>query len=451
MNEKHNLQRPTRVRFVVMAFLCSLSFLTYFDRVCIMRAHDGIQQELGVTDEQFGIIMGAFWLAYGLFEIPSGWFGDRSGARMTLTRIVLAWSLFTTLSGAATSFFSLLMFRFLFGAGEAGAYPNMARIQSQWLPFSARAKAGGLLWLLARWGGAFSPIIFGSMLRFFDHPEFRETLASLPLMNVFQDVSSWRLTFFVSGLVGIIWCVAFFFWFRDTPQEKQSVNSAELALITEGQPLAAEKHLKTATPWKALFTSRSLWAMGLLYLSGSFGWSFFVSWMPKYFDSVHHIRYEKSEWMSVFPLFFGGISCLLGGWLSDLLTRRIGNHWLNRALFPIAGYSVAAIAMLALQSAQKPEHAALLLTIAAAGFDFGQGANWATIVSIGGIHVGIVTGFVNMIGNLGNVLQPMIGPVVFNAFSWNTLFMIFAAAYILAASMWLLIDPTRKFYEKDGQ
>ncbi len=130
-----------------------------------MFAQENIQTSLTISDEQMGLVFGAFWLAYAVFEIPGGWMGDRLGARFTITRIVLAWSLFTVLTGAATGFYSLLIYRFLFGAGEAGAYPNMARIQSRWLPVTERARAGGLLWLTARWGAAFAPLIFGMMTR----------------------------------------------------------------------------------------------------------------------------------------------------------------------------------------------------------------------------------------------------------------------------------------------
>ena len=163
---------PSHARYAVMAFLCVLSFLTYFDRVCIVRAQGDIQRDLHLSDTQFGLVLGAFWFAYALFEIPGGFLGDRYGARGTLTRIVLAWSLFTALSGSAVGFFSLFAYRFLFGVGEAGAYPNMARVQGAWLPVRSRARAGGLLWLCARWGGAFSPVIFGAMLRTFGSDPF---------------------------------------------------------------------------------------------------------------------------------------------------------------------------------------------------------------------------------------------------------------------------------------
>ena len=185
-NQTRPSESPTHVRYTVMAFLCVLSFLTYFDRVCLMQAKPSIQRDLGISDYQWGAILSAFWLAYALFEIPSGWLGDRFGARTTLTRIVFAWSVFTALSGAARGFSSLYLYRFLFGVGEAGAYPNMARIQSRWLPASSRARAGGLLWLLARWGAAFSPPIFAGMLAVFDAPGFQRAVFNSPAESVLE-------------------------------------------------------------------------------------------------------------------------------------------------------------------------------------------------------------------------------------------------------------------------
>jgi ACS family glucarate transporter-like MFS transporter len=428
-------QRPTRVRYQVMAFLGALSFLTYFDRVCIMRAQGEIQRDLGLSDTQMGWVLGAFWLAYGLFEIPIGWWGDRFGARRTLSRIVLAWSLFTALSGSATGFLSLLAFRFLFGLGEAGAYPNMARVQSRWLPLRSRARAGGMLWLMARWGGAFSPLIFGSMLRAFSHLE--------PIAHV----AAWRMGFWASGLLGIFWVMLFYPWFRDDPAEKQTVNEAELALIRAGRPPQEQAHTTPSGFWPALFASRSLWALAMLYLCGSFGWSFFVSWMPRFLRDVHQVSFQRSELMNAMPLFFGGISCLVGGWLSDLVVKRTGWRRLGRGMFPVLGCTTAAMAMLGIRFVDTPAQAVALMCLAAAAFDFGQGANWATIVDIGGSYAGTATGFINMVGNMGNFIQPVVGALIFNHFGWPTLFVVYMGAYLVAATMWLLIDPTKKFHE----
>jgi MFS family permease len=437
-------KRPTRRRYVVMTFLCVLSFLTYFDRVCIVRAEKDIQRDLGMTPEQMGLVLGAFWLAYALFEIPGGWLGDRYGSRLTLTRIVLAWSLFTFLSGSATGFLSLLAFRFLFGVGEAGAYPNMARVQGHWLPARSRGRAGGLLWLLARWGGAFSPLLFGAMLRLFGSLGFREFLVSVGLPG---DIAAWRISFWAAGLIGVVWCVAFYSWFRDDPADVPSVNDAELRLIKGGGSAPAQSHHMPRRAWRALLRCRSLWAMGCLYIFASFGWSFFVSWMPRFLEETYHVTYDpKSELLSGLPLFFGGISCLVGGALSDALVRRTGRKWLGRAVFPITGYSIAAVAMFCLRFADNADQAIILMCLAGAGNDFGQGANWATIVDLGGNYAGTAAGFINMVGNAGNYLQPFLGAIIFRLWGWEALMTVYTATFLCAATLWFCIDPERPFY-----
>lgn len=435
------------MRYIALAFLCALSFLTYFDRVCIVRAQGDIQRDLQISDPRMGLVLGAFWLAYAIFEIPSGWMGDRQGSRKTLTRIVLAWSAFTALSGAAVGFSSLIACRFLFGIGEAGAYPNIARIQSRWLPERNRARAGGLIWLVARWGGAFSGVILGSLFRALSSHGFRRFLAGMPGVRSFAGISPWRLGFFVSGLVGFTWCLLFYPWFRDDPAQKPSVNEAELNLIRSGRP--ASSAAKPAPEiWAALFTNRSLWGLAALYFCGSFGWSFFVSWMPKFFLKVHHINFENSEWMTTGPLFFGGIACLFGGVCSDALVRATGWRRLGRGTFPVLGCTIAGLAMIGIRLVHTPHQAVLLMCVAAAAYDFGQAANWAAIIDIGGEYAGTACGFINMIGNLGNSLQPFVGAWIFAHLGWGALFGAYAGAYFIAATMWIFINPTRTFYTR---
>jgi MFS family permease len=445
------MERPTRQRYAVMTFLCVLSFLTYFDRVCIVRAQEVIQHDLGITDDEMGLIFGAFWLAYALFELPGGWLGDRYGARVTLTRIVLAWSLFTVLSGSATGFLSLLTFRFLFGAGEAGAFPNMARVQASWLPARSRGRAGGLLWLLARFGGAFSPLLFGALLRGFDSATFRDLLTALHLPG---DLASWRAAFWAAGALGLFWCLAFYPWFRDDPAAVPSVNAAELRLIRSDpadRPESGDRsahHRMPGPAWLALLSSRSLWAMGLLYVCTSFVWSFYVSWMPRYLKEIHGVGFAGSEVISGLPLFCGGISCLVGGALSDALVRHTGRKWLGRAALPIGGHLVAAVTMLLIPLAADATQATILMCVAATCTDLGQGANWATILDLGGRYAGTAAGFINMVGNSGNALQPYVGSRVFHIWSWNSLFHVYAGVLIAAAAMWLFINPRRPFYKE---
>jgi sugar phosphate permease len=429
-----------------MAFLLALSFLTYFDRQCIVWVTPQIQSELRLDDVEMGLVLGAFWLAYSLFDIPAGWLGDRFGARLALTRVVLAWSLFTAMTGAANGFFALLTIRFLFGATEAGAYPNMARVQASWLPRAARGRAGGWLWFAARWGAAFSPMVFGSMIRWVDSSAVRSALTGVPGL---ADASGWRLAFVLAGLAGVIWCLAFYPWFRNDPSEKKAVNAAELTLIRSDQAAGEEQGHGRIAPgmWRLLLSNRSLWALAAVYFFGSFGWSFFVSWMPKYLSDIHGVKYDVSESIWKQPLLYGGISCLVGGMLSDRLVRATGRKWLGRAAFPLTGLTTAAVAIFAARGVTDADAAVVLMCIAGAAFDFGQGASWATIVDLGGRYAGTTAGFINLVGNLGNAIQPAIGAWIFNHAGWPTLFAVYAGVFLVAASMWLFIDPRRTFYD----
>jgi len=437
-------ERRTHVRLWVMVLLCALSFLSYYDRQCFVRAQEDIQRALALTDYQLGIVLGAFWLAYALFEIPSGRIGDRIGARFTLTRIVLAWSLFTVLTGAATGFISIVTYRFLFGAGEAGAFPNMARIQSRWLPIAERARAGGILWLMARWGAAFAPLIFGTMTR--GIAALQAGLGESHASGWLATLPPWRIAFFASGAIGVVWCLAFYPWFRDEPADKYSVNEAERKYIEANRGAVENTHSHDAGVWLKLLSSPSLWALSLYFFCGSFGWSFFVSWMPRYMKDVQHIEFEKSEWSSAFPLICGGIACVVGGVLSDGVVKRTGWRRFGRAMFPMTGCLIAAAAMFALPHARNAHDATILMCVAAAAFDFGQAAAWASIVDIGGRNAGIAMGFINTIGCLAHALQPWIGVRVFNTLGWNALFGLYAAAYLLAMTTWTVTNPTRTFY-----
>ena len=427
-----------------MAFLCVLSFLTYFDRFNIVRAQADIQRDLKLTDPQLGWIIGAFWLAYALFEIPGGWLGDRYGARGTLTRIVIAWSLFTALSGTATGFVSLLLWRFLFGVGEAGAFPNMARVQAAWLPIHTRGKWGGVLWLMARWGAAFSPFIVGRMLDAFGSDRFGKLVAGTFLENL----APWRWGFFASGLVGVAWVALFWPFFRDDPARKKGVNRAELDLIHRDRPAGGPNDSHSAPPglFANLFRSPDLRAMAFLYLCVSFGWSFFASWIPRFFKDVHGVTFQKSEWMTALPPFLGGISCIVGGLLSDYLVRRTGRKRFSRMVFPVTGYLVAATALICVRFVETPEQATALLCVAAVASDFGQGANWATIVDIGGRYAGIAAGLINTVGNMGHFAQPPLGALIFRTWGWNALFLVYACFYVIAAALWHFIDPTKRFH-----
>src|SRR5215510_4883916 len=225
----------TRVRGRVLAFAFLLAVVTYLDRICISAAAPFIMEDLQLSLLQMGVVFSAFTLAYSLFEIPSGWLGDVRGPRRVLTRIVLWWSAFTMLTGAARGLYSLVAIRFLFGAGEAGAFPNIARSFSRWFPVRERGRANGVMFLGSRMGG----------------------MLSAPIALLLVTRVGWRLSFVFFGTIGIVWAAAWYVWYRDRPEEHPGVDAEELAWIRQdrGRDDAAALHNRdrgTGTPWRAL-------------------------------------------------------------------------------------------------------------------------------------------------------------------------------------------------------
>ena len=182
-----SVERPTRVRYAVLAFLAAMTIVLYLDRVCIGQAAPMIKKDLGISETQKGVVFAAFTLAYAVFEVPTGRWGDRYGSRGVLTRIVVWWSFFTAMTGAAMGFWMLLAVRFLFGAGEAGALPNSARVLRAWFPESSRGRAQGFVTAAMLIGGALAPKVSQLLI----------------------DRVGWRWSFAVFGLFGVVWAVAF--------------------------------------------------------------------------------------------------------------------------------------------------------------------------------------------------------------------------------------------------
>ena len=242
-------ERPTRVRNWVIVFAVTLAVITYIDRVCISFAAPSIARDLKLRPEQMSWVFGAFGIAYALFEIPGGYLGDWIGPRRVLMRIVIWWSFFTAATGWAWSVTSLTVTRFLFGSGEAGCFPNLTKAFTTWLPDKERVRAQGIMWLSARWGGAFTP----------------------PLVALVMQYVGWRRSFAVFGSLGLIWAVIFYFWYRDNPLDNPHLNAGERELLRQSSTLATGHG---DVPWGKFVGSLQVWMLCGQYFACSYGWYF---------------------------------------------------------------------------------------------------------------------------------------------------------------------------------
>ena len=307
----------TRTRFVVLGFLCLLSGILYLDRICMSAALDSIQKDLTLSNTSISYVLMAFTLAYGLFEVPTGRWGDRIGGRRVLTRISLWWSAFTALTGACTGLWSLLVVRFVFGAGEAGAFPNVARVLSRWFPDEERGRAQGVLLAASQIGGALAPF-----------------LAAVLIQSI-----GWRWTFAAFGGVGAIWAVGFWSWFRDDPAAHPQVNAAE-ALIIGRRATAGNVH--APIPWAAVVGNPSIWFLSLIMALASFNSYIYFSWFPKYLKSARDIGPTEAGLMASMVLAFGAFGTFHGGMILDRLV--LGRGLIGRRLMGgLAFFAAAAL------------------------------------------------------------------------------------------------------------
>jgi len=410
--------RPSRTRHLILGFAVTLAIITYIDRVCISQAAPDIQRELGLTKVEMGWAFAAFAWAYALFEIPGGWLGDKIGPRKVLMRVVVWWSFFTAATGWAWNLASLLVTRFFFGAGEAGCFPNLAKMFTNWLPREERSRAVGVMWLSARWGGAFTPLL---------------------VVWVFS-LMSWRHAFELFGAIGIIWAIFFYRWFRDNPRDHKGVNAAELALLHETQ-INSAGHANV--PWAKMLRSRTVWMLWLQYFCFSYGWYFYITWLPTYLKEARGLDLQQSALLAGFPLFFGGLGSLSGGVVANRLAGLLGDLGRARRAVGYFGFTAAAGMLIVSMYLQSPVWAMVSMGLASFVLDLTLAGSWGGCMDVGGKYAGTLSGSMNMMGNLAGGVAPVaVGYILkFTDHNWRITFWVSAAIYLLGALCWKWIDP----------
>ena len=295
--------RPTRVRYWVIVFAATQAVITYVDRVCISFAAPAMQSDLGLSAVEMGWAFWAFGVAYSALEIPVGFLGDWAGPRRVLLFIAPWWSFFTAATAWVWNLPSLLVARALFGAGEAGGFPNLAKTLATWLPEGERARAQGIMWLSARWGGAFTP-----------------PLVALVMLRV-----GWRHGLELFGCLGAVWAAFFYHWYRDNPLDNPKLNEAERELLRPSARLAAG-HVHV--PWGRLLVSRQVWMLCLQYFTAGWGWYFYITYLPRFLEEQFAVP-STSLVGAIYkggPLWLGAVGCLTGGLLTDWFIRKTGNR-----------------------------------------------------------------------------------------------------------------------------
>jgi ACS family glucarate transporter-like MFS transporter len=410
---------PSRVRYWVIVFAVTLAVIQYLDRVSISSAAavPAIRRDLGLSDVQMGWVFSAFALAYAIFDIPGGYLGDWMGPRKVLMRVVVWWSFFTAATGWTWNFASIWITRFLFGAGEAGCFPNLTKVFTTWLPPDERVRAQGLLWMSARWGGAFTPLIVTPVILWI----------------------GWRNAFVVFGSIGVIWAVVFYRWFRDNPMEHAGPNQAEKELLAASAGNAAGHG---DVPWKTILSSGRVWLLCWQYFALSYGWYFYITWLPTYLREGRHLTIASTTLLSVLPLFAGGLANPVSVFLGERVRRWTRDVSRSRRMVASAGFAGACGCLILSTRVNDPVLAMVVIALASFSNDLVMPCAWGAAMDLGGRYAGTISGTMNSVGNLAGVALPVAVPYILRwaGNDWNVTFYVSAAVYATGILSWAFLD-----------
>jgi MFS family permease len=407
-------------RFWVLFILAIFSIITYIDRTSISITGSLITQDLNLSEKEFGWILGSFAFAYGIFEIPAGLWGDLKGPKSIILRIVLSWSVFTILTGFSYSFTMLFIIRFLFGMGEAGAYPNATIVIQRWFPKQETGRAQSIIWIASRIGAALAPFLAVSIMMTW----------------------GWRYVFYIFGTLGLLWAIFWAFWFHNEPKNMPGIKEAELKHIEEGREI--KTHKNSLQVFLKIIKTPNVWALMSMYHCLLYGAYFYLSWMPKYLKNGKHIDDAHIAFLASLPFILGTIGCFSGGFLSDFIAKKKGLKWGRRSV-GMFGLIMSGSCMVGSTLIADPTTSIIVLAFGLAFKDFTLPVSWATSADIGGQNSGAVAGAMGMAGQLGSTIMSIaFGYILTATGSWDIPVRIIGIIVICGGFIWLKIDPTKK-------
>ncbi|ADV81654.1 MFS transporter [Terriglobus saanensis] len=424
------VERRTRVRFFLAFWLFVLSGVAFLDRTNISIAGLQISREYGLGNQRLGWIFSAFLIGYAGFQLPAGFLAAKYGPRRVLTLGVLWWGVATALtailpSGIPHAVALLIAVRFALGAGEAVIYPAANQFVARWVPQQERGFVNGLIFAGVGAGSGLTP----------------------PLLTWIIVSHGWRAAFWFSAVIGIIAGAVWWIFARDTPEDHPGVSRSELKEIHAGLTLDASDlpgaaPTQTRISWRAIFARRDLAALMAGYFAfGYIAWVFF-SWFFLYMAQVRGFDLKASAHYAMLPFLCMTIFSLVGGWLSDRLTRLYGLR-VGRCYLASVSLFFTAIFLVLGSQVHSPQLAGIILAGGAGALYLSQSTFWSVSVDIAGRSSGVFSSLVNMGGQIGGAITASLTPWIAQRFGWTTSFAVAAALALVGSLCWLVVHPER--------
>ncbi|WP_298869192.1 MFS transporter [uncultured Gimesia sp.] len=439
-------ERPTHARYLVMVFLCLIAAIAYISRNAISVPADLIQKELGINSLQMGWVLSAFFWSYALSQVPSGWIGHIWGTRRALTVFAILWSIATALTGVVIGFWTLIGARLIFGVAQAGIFPCAANTLSKWIPESRRGFASGLLGSFMSIGSAVGSFVIGVLLVGFEY--FGWTI--IPAIP-------WRECMVIFAVPGVLWAVWFYGWFRDRPENHSGVNAAELQLIhghskSLSEPTKVEDSSAVEpgepTPWGKILTSFSMWMICGQQFFRAAGYIFYVTWFPRYLQETRGIKLSTSGILASLPLLSFVVGTALGGATVDWVLQRTQSRRWSRQGVAVTAMLGCAVCTLCAYFIQDMKLAMALISVSTFFAGLGGSCGYTVTIDKGGQHVAPIFGMMNMAGNLGAALLPVIVGALFHAKIYAPVLVLIAGIYVAAALCWVFLNPNGTIFEE---
>ena len=409
----------SEVRYSVVLLALLINMICYTDRVASLSPVRRCGKPSIFSQAQMGLVFSIFSLSYFLGQTPWGMAADRYGARGLVSLAVAGWSVFTIFTAYAWSFASLMAIRFTFGALEAALSPSVASAFNRWIPSTERSTAFGAFLGGGRLGGAITPPIAGFILLHY----------------------GWRAPFVAFGVVGLLGAVAWFYWFRNRPEEHPAMTQVELERIQAGIPESTKQVIKT--PWSELLSSTRLWCLLAAAFGSTFLWQFYITWFPTYLRENRGMSVSEAGYYASIPFLLGVGATWVGGILTDSIGRRTDDRF-ARTLIGLVSLSAAALLMSAGVWCPQAGLAALLMGCAAGAVDLYLGAAWASAIDIGGSSGGAVAGLMNAASNCAGFASPaLMGWVLQTSGDWNFVLFLGVGTTAISAVLWLFVNPRR--------
>jgi sugar phosphate permease len=426
MSDKPAIANPSKGRWYILLLISAMYLITYLDRVNISTAAPLISKEFGFNNITMGYIFSAFAWSYALFQVPGGWLSDRFGARSVLSTLVAYWSAMTAATGLAFSATSFIVVRFLFGVGEAGAFPGATRAMQLWYPRSERGFVQGITHSASRAGAALAP-----------------PFVLLIMLNL-----NWRWAFVICGAIGVLWSIWWGLSYRNLPEDHGMVNRAELESIRGldasgaiNPPLIQKQ---TQVPWAKLLRSANMWAIMCAYFTYVYCLWIFLTWLTKYLIDVRHFTLLQGGLLASLPLWAGVIGDTAGGLATDWLLKRTGSARIARRSVAITGLLGCAVFITPAALTEDAMTAVICLTISMFFLECTIGPSWAVPMDTGGKYSGTVSGMMNMAGNTGAAISPIVFGYLAQGGNWEAPFIVAAALLVVGSGIWAFwIDPDK--------